>query len=66
VLPNADGIGILVAMVEFAICVLLIAGLFTQVVGAHRDDPRRRAGAALDAGGLRQGLSASRAAPCGL
>ena len=33
-LPNADGIGILVAMAEFAICVLLIAGLFAQVVGA--------------------------------
>lgn len=34
VLPNADGIGILVAMAEFAICVLPIAGLFIQVVGA--------------------------------
>lgn len=33
-LLNADGIGILLAMAEFALCVLLIAGLFTQVGGA--------------------------------
>jgi hypothetical protein len=31
VLPNADGIGILVAVSEFAIGIALVAGLFTRI-----------------------------------